>query len=148
MSSLSFYEKSAWGTMLVLAVLGAFYFWAVYGLWNAEALIAPAVTALAIGFTIVLVVALIAFHALIAIIDRPGDEDERDRLIGWRASSGSGFVLGLGVFGVIFLILAGAWLNRPLLLSPMVIVNMLMAAVLLAELVDLALRIYFYRRGL
>ncbi|AKS42989.1 hypothetical protein [Wenzhouxiangella marina] len=147
MSSISFYEKSAWGTLLALSVLGAFYFRAVYGLWEADALVAPAVTGLAIGFTIVQVIVLVVFHTLIAIIDRPGDEDERDRLIAWRAGSLSGLILGLGVFSVIFMMLAGAWLNRPVLLSPMVVVNLLLAALLLAELVDLAARIVFYRRG-
>jgi hypothetical protein len=147
MSNLSFYEKSAWGTFLVLAVVGSLYFRSIYELSAADALVASAVVGLAVGFTVVQVIALVVFHILIAIIDRPGDEDERDRLIGWRASSVSAFVLAFGVFSVIFMILAGAWLDRPVWVSPMVIVNLLLAAMLLAELVDLAARIFYYRRG-
>jgi len=145
MSKLSFYEKSAWGTLVVLALLGGLYFERVVGLARADALSAETVVPMAIIFTIFLVAALVAFHAMIAISDQPEAEDERDRRIGRRAAYWSGHAMGVGVFSVIFLILAASGLDRPELATPLVIVHALMAVVLVAELIDLALRIIFYR---
>jgi hypothetical protein len=147
MSALSFYEKSAWGTLLVLAVLGGLYFERVIGLARADALSAETVVPMAIIFTIFLVAALVAFHAMIAVSGQPEAEDERDRQIGRRAAYWSGHAMGVGVFSVIFSILAASGLGRPALMSPLVIVHALIAVVLISELIDLALRILFYRRG-
>lgn len=148
MSNLSFYEKSAWGTLIVLALLGGMYFQNVIALWRADQLIGPSVTSMAVIFTVILVAALVSFHALIAIIDQPGDEDERDSQIGRRAAYWSGHAMGFGVFAVIFQILFATTFDRPDLYSPFIIVQALIAVVFLAELLDLTLRIVYYRRGL
>ncbi len=152
MFGLSFYEKSAWGTFLALSLLGWFYFTAVWELWAADLLIGPAVFGLAVGFTVMLVAVLVVFHILIAIIDRPGDEDERDRLIGWRAAQWSAFAMFAGVVSIVGLVLfAGAFQDsalHALVYSPIAIAQLLMLLVLAAQLLDLLVRIFFYRRGL
>jgi len=151
MFGLSFYEKSAWGTFVALLVLGGFYFSAVWDLWTADLLIGPAVFGLAVGFTVLLVVVLVIFHVLIAIIDRPGDEDERDRLIGWRAAQWSSFTMVAGVISIVCLVLfAGVLQDSDLhsrIYSPMAIVQLMMILVLAAQLLELLVRIILYRRG-
>jgi len=151
MSALSFYEKSAWGTFIALSVLGGFYFSAVWELWAAGQLIAPAVFGLGLGFTIFLVVVLVVFHVLIAIVDRPGDEDERDRLIGYRAAQWSSFTLFAGVISIVGLVLLSGVLEdsalHAWLYSPMAIIQLLMILVLAAQLLELLVRIVLYRRG-
>jgi len=151
MFGMSFYEKSAWGTLLATSLVGALYFNVAWNLWAADRLIAPAVFGVALGFTIMLVVLLVIFHILIAVVDRPGDEDERDRLIGWRAAQWSGFALFAGVTSIIGLVLFAGFLVdsalHAMLYSPMVIIHLLMLVVLSAQLIDLGARIVFYRRG-
>lgn len=148
MSSMSFQEKSAWGTLVSLLVIGALYFSSVVNLWRAEELHMAAMFGLSVGFTILLVVVLAGFHIIVAAISESQDEDERDRLIGWRAGNSSGIVLGLGVISIVLMIMMGGMVNDPLWQQPVIIANALMLVVFLSVLVELALTIWFHRRGI
>jgi hypothetical protein len=147
MSNLSFQEKRTWGTLIALLIIGALYFNAAWQLWQRDVLVSEAVFGLLIGYTVVLVVVLIAYHVLIAVVSGSETEDERDRLIEWRAGHIGGIVLAFGVFTVIGHILIGGWLGDPLFLSPAGIANALLLALLVASLVEMALKLMFYRRG-
>jgi len=148
MSSLSFHEKSAIGTLVALWFIGIFYFHSVWDLWQAGQLHPASMTGLATGLTILLVIVLVGYHILIAATARPQQEDERDRIIAWRAGNISGVVLGVAVIGIVVHILIGGFFGNALAESPMLIANALIAAVLLATLVELVLTLVFYRRGL
>jgi len=148
MSSLSFHEKSAIGTLVALWLIGIFYFHSVWDLWQAGQLHPASMTGLATGLTILLVIVLVGYHILIAATARPQQEDERDRIIAWRAGNISGVVLGVAVIGIVVHILIGGFFGNALAESPMLIANALIAAVLLATLVELVLTLVFYRRGL
>ncbi|HKL53419.1 MAG TPA: hypothetical protein VJ902_05625 [Wenzhouxiangellaceae bacterium] len=148
MSSLSFHEKSAIGTLVALWFIGIFYFHSVWDLWQAGQLHPASMTGLATGLTILLVIVLVGYHILIAATARPQQEDERDRIIAWRAGNISGVVLGVAVIGIVVHILIGGFFGNALAESPMLIANALIAAVLLATVVELVLTLVFYRRGL
>lgn len=148
MSTLSFHEKSAIGTLIALWIIGVFYFRSVWELWQAGQLLPESMTGLATGLTILLVVILVGYHILIAVTARPEQEDERDRLIGWRAGHIGGVVLTVGVIGIVLQIMVGGLFDDPVATSPMLIANALMAAVFLATMVELVLTLVFYHRGI
>ncbi len=147
MSSMSFQEKSAWGTLVSLLVIGAQYFSSVINLWRGEQLQMASLFGLAVGFTILLVIVLVGFHIIVAAISGGQDEDERDRLIAWRAGHISGIVLGVAVVSIVLMIIGGGMVGDPLWQTPVIIANGLMAAIFLSTVVELALTIWFHRRG-
>ncbi len=152
MNDMSFNEKSTWGTLIALLVLGALYFSSVVNLWRADTLNLPAVFGLGVGFTILLTVTLIAYHVLVAILSTPEDDDERDRVIGWRAGNTGGLVLGVGVMIVVLHIVIGGVIGRGFMhdfsSSPALISVALIAALWLSTVVELALAAQYYRQGL
>lgn len=147
MSDLSFHEKSAWGTLLATGLIGILYFRSAWEMWQAGQLHPASNFGLAAGLTVLLVVVLVAYHILIAVTASPEDEDERDRTISRRAGSIGGVILTVGVFGIVFQILVGGIFGDPIAGSPILIANALMAAVFIATIVELALTLYFYRKG-
>jgi len=147
-SSLSFHEKSAIGTLIALWFIGIFYFHSVWDLWQAGQLHPASMTALATVLVILLVVILVGYHIVIALIQKPQIDDERDRLVAWRAGNISGLVLGIAVISIVSHILIGGVFGSTLVQSPMLIANALIAAVFLATVVELVLTLVFYRRGL
>jgi len=147
MSNLSFHEKSAIGTLIALVIIGIFWFFSIWELWQANALHPAAMTALATGLTILLVVILVGYHITIAATAKPQVEDERDRIVAWRAGNIGGFVLGFGIIGIVVHILIGGLFGSPLAESPTLIAAALMAAVFVATVVELVLTLVFYRRG-
>lgn len=151
MTDLNFNEKSAWGTLVALLVLGGLYFSSVANLWRADQLELPAVFGLGVGFTILLVVTLVVYHILIASLSKPEIDDERDRVIAWRAGHIGGIVLGLGVMAVVLQIVIGGMIGRGFAFdfahSPALISVALITALWLATVVELGLTIRFYRRG-
>lgn len=145
--NLSFNEKSAIGTLIAITAIGTLYFHSAWQMWQAGVLEPQSNFGLATGLTVLLVIVLIAYHILIAVISRPENDDERDRLIAWRAGNAGGLVLGIGVIGVVLHVLIGSLWNDPVAASPVLIVNALMAVVFMATVVELLLTLVFYRRG-
>lgn len=148
MSSMSFQEKSAWGTLASLLVIGALYFSSVANLWRAEQLHMASMFGLSVGFTVLLVMVLVGFHIIVAAISGAENEDERDRLIAWRSGHIGGIVLGFGVVSIVLMIIGGGMVDSTLWQSPVIIANALMAMVFIATVVELALTIWFHRRGI
>ncbi len=148
MSSMSFQEKSAWGTLVALLAIGGLYFRTTIGLLQAGELHLQSTFGLAVGLTVLLVVVLVAYHVLVAISGGAEDEDERDRLIAWRAGNSGGLVLGFAVIGVVLMVIGSGLIGTAFWQQPAVIVNGLMAAVFIATVVELALTIWFHRRGI
>lgn len=151
MSDLSFNEKSALGTLIALIVLGSLYASTIARLWSKDLLGLPAVFGLGVGFTILLVVILIGYHVLIAAFSKPADDDERDRVIAWRAGNIGGVVLGVTVMTVVLNIVIGGIIGRgfayELAISPAKISIALIAAIWLATVVELTLTLRLYRTG-
>lgn len=148
MSSMSFQEKSAWGTLVSMLVIGALYFSSVLNLWRADQLHLPSLFGLAVGFTVLLTVVLVGYHIIVAAISGGQDEDERDRLIGWRAGNTGGIVLGVGVISVVLMIIVGGLVGDTFWQQPVIIVNALMLGMFVSTTVELALTIWFHRKGI
>lgn len=148
MSSMSFQEKSAWGTLVSMLVIGALYFSSVLNLWRADQLHLPALFGLAVGFTVLLTVVLVGYHIIVAAISGGQDEDERDRLIGWRAGNTGGIVLAVGVISVVLMIIVGGLVGDTFWQQPVIIVNALMLGMFVSTTVELALTIWFHRKGI
>ncbi|HMA97818.1 MAG TPA: hypothetical protein VKO38_00025 [Wenzhouxiangella sp.] len=148
MSKLSFQEKSTIGTLLATSVIGLLYLRSAWQLWQADQLHVASMTGLAAGLTVLLVIALVVYHALVAAITQPEHEDERDRLIAWRAGNIGGLILGIGVIGVVLQILVGGIFGDPVAGSPVLIANALMAVVFCATIVELSMKLVYYRRGI
>lgn len=148
MMNLSFKEKSTIGTLIATWVIGVLYFHSAWEMWQAGQLHPVSNFGLATGLTVLLVIVLVGYHILIALLSRPEQDDERDRLITWRAGNIGGVVLGIGVIGVVLQVLIGSFWDDPIAASPVLIVNALMAVVFLATIVELVLTLVFYRRGI
>lgn len=148
MSSMSFQEKSTWGTLVALLAIGGLYFRTIITLWQSGQLHLQSTFGLAVGLTVLLVIVLVAYHILIAIFGGAGDEDERDKLIAWRAGNSGGLVLGFAVVSVVLMVVMSGVLGATFWQQPAVIVNALMAGVFIATVVELVLTIWFHRRGI
>ena len=136
----SFEEKSVWIQLVSLVVgLGGYLVVAGLMLSNGVSALPPFVPVFAVA--IVLIVAVnIAGHVLAAITSRSDEADERDRLIGWRAESGSSWILGIGVIGAIMALILSVgvvWVAHLLLLS-----------LFGSEVAKDVLQIVYYRRGI
>jgi hypothetical protein len=100
--------------------------------------VAPFVPLFAV-VVVLLVIVLTLGHIVAAITGRPDGPDERDQLIERRAESSSSWILGAGVLAAAFglaLPLGRAWIANGLLMTLVV-----------SEVVNYGLRLYFYRRG-
>lgn len=140
---MSFHEKSNLTVLAILVmVFGVYFLWLMPQMAAADPLPPPAAVAgVLIPFVLVLVVLIGAVHLAYKLRDwkEKGEADERDRLIETRAEARAGFVLALGVFGALALLLAGA--------APFWIANALLGALVAAELVKGVLRAIAYRRS-
>ncbi len=149
MSSMSFQEKSAWGTLLCMLVVGGLYFSSTWRLWRADQLEAVAMLGLSIGFVVLLIIILSGYHIIVAALSRSdGKDDERERLIAWRAGNIYGNVLGFGVITVVLHIIIGGTFSDPLWQQPTVIATALLFAVFISVLVELCTTIWYHRRGI
>ena len=148
MTSMSFQEKSAWGTLVALLAIGGLYFRTMIRLWQAGELHLQSTFGLAVGLTVLLVIVLVAYHVLIAIFGGAEDEDERDKLIAWRAGNAGGLVLGISVISVVVMVVMSGVFGGTCWQQPAVIVNALMTGVFIATVIELALTIWFHRRGI
>ena len=138
---MAFREKIDWLSFAVILLGFSAYFWIFpYGVGDREGLAAQAglLIALAIIFTIVMPI-VATLLALMRPRDANAPADERDRNITRRASGIAYYVLIVGLAGCFAL----AHITRDLVL----VLNAVLAAAVVAELVRLGLQIRFYRTG-
>lgn len=135
----SFEEKSVWITLLALILaFGGYFFVAGHmlaaGVMLVGAYAAPFGVAVALLITV-----LVAAHIVTAIASRPDGQDERDRVIGWRAENNSSWILGAGVMVAIVALafpIERVW-----------VAHGLFATLFLAEVAKRLMQIYYYRWG-
>lgn len=139
---MTFTEKSAWVMSLALLVAGGIYIWAMSSAWTALGEAPPP----NIGFAIILTVPLVALailgHAVAALgnpLNASEPEDERDRRIVWRAGNLSGALLGAII--VMTICAFAVWNNGNLIFHALVL------GLVISQLAEYALTIWFYRRG-
>jgi hypothetical protein len=138
--SASFEEKSVWIQLLATAsVLGA-YFVAAGRMYSVGVRhLVPYAPLFAVA-VVALVVVLVVGHVVVAIASRPEGRDERDRLIGWRAESRSGWILATGVILSIMGMIASY--------DDVVIAHLLLLSLLVSQVTAFVLQLVYYRRGL
>jgi hypothetical protein len=137
---MGFQEKSAWVMSLALLVGGVFYFGIVAVMSSSLGHLAPPVLPLVAVYSAVLVLVAIVGH-VVAALSAPGEADagldERDRLVGTKASHRSGLVFASGV-----VVALGAYLfsyDGDLLFYGV------FASLMLSQLVEYAMQIVLYR---
>jgi hypothetical protein len=139
---MSFREKIHWVALVTMIFAFGWYFlqtpWRSAGgpqtLWASAGLLFAA--------TLAVVVLMTAATAIMAIRNRDEvnlKEDERDRSIHWRGTHLAYYPMVVGTWSCIGLIFAGV--DRVILL------NVLLAMVVLAELLRIGWQIWLYRKG-
>lgn len=136
---MSFREKSAWISLVTTLGVYAYYFWNLLGTQDMHdadlfGLFARCVT--------VLVVMQVVFHILAAIRnprDANAPQDERERMIALKSVNIAYYILAGGA------VLAGGGLV--FMGQPVAMANLLLLALVLAEAVNYASQIVFFRRG-
>ena len=140
MDGANFQEKSTWVMLVGLILTFGVYFcgaaWLVsHGVTQVVAFLPLLVLTVAM-----LVVIAICGHVLAALIQHPEDEDERDRVIAWRAEHGSAWILGVGAISCVIAL--------ALPVERVWIANGLLLALVLSEILRHALQLVYYRRGM
>lgn len=139
---MGFRELSAWVMAILIALLGLFYINAIFASARAlEAAPPPNVPLIAVTTVFLIIGAIVGHLVAVAIAPQDADapEDERDKLIIWRAGNVSGWVLGSGVF-------VGLW-HFIFQSDGNVLFHILVISLILAQLSEYVLKIVYYRRG-
>ena len=138
---MSFREKSAWITFILLLVVFGFYFASVVDQLIRPLHPHPNFFVLFVVLLVAIVLMEIVLH-IIAAIRSPAEanapQDERERLIALRAKRPAFFVLMAGVF------LSMAVVHLPV--GRFTIVHAMLFVLWLGELTNYGAQIYFYRR--
>jgi hypothetical protein len=135
-----FREKSAWISLVTTFGVYAYYFWNVA---DADGRPGPWLLGLLIGCIVILTVLQIFLHILIALRaprDAMAPSDERERLIA-RKSTNIGY----------YILISGAVIVSAGLMfvgEPFIMANLLLFALVLAELTKYAAQVVYFRRGL
>ena len=134
---LSFQEKSLWLVLASLVAAFGSYFW--LALRTAPVDVGPAQAGLFVGAVVLLVIAQVVGHLVIAVFDRRDATDERDRLIALRGERLGGFILAAGVFLSLCTAVAVP--------GNFACAHVLLASWVIAQCVEIAARLWHYRRG-
>ena len=139
---MTFSEKSAWVMSVGLAIAGLYYL--VSLIMAAQALQAvPAPNAIGLAIGVIILIAIAIFGHAIAAMGHPFDagenEDERDRLVTWRAGNLSGLILS-----AVAVISVCAY---ALLESGPLIFHIIVGGLIVSQLAEYILTIWYYRRG-
>jgi len=139
---MTFLEKSAWIMTVALTVSGLLYFNAVIVSSQVLGYIAPPNIGL-IAFATIVIVAFAIFGHVFAALGSPTDAnapaDERDKRVAQRAGNIAGWIQNISVFvGISHF----AWLGDGNLLF-----HTLVLGLVLSQITEYVLAIWFYRRG-
>jgi hypothetical protein len=139
---MSFREKSAWITLITLVVLTLFYLTHLPPAWILDPPDGFLLHVLAIGVAAFVVIEIVA-HVIVAIRaprDAQAPRDERERLIALKATSIAAYVYAILSLGSVFIVIhLGANENG--------VFYCVFLSFILAEIVNYAARLVYYRRG-
>jgi hypothetical protein len=141
---MSFREKSAWITLLTLLFVSAL--WAAHFPWGRPFTLAPGPNAIVfhslVLATVSFVVIVVVAHVVVAIRaprEASARADERERLIGLKATRLGAYVYATLSLSSIFLIHLGA--------NAIGVAYFVLASFVVAEIVSCVARIVYHRRG-
>jgi hypothetical protein len=136
----SFQERSVWIQLVSMLLVQGGYFFVAWRMLSKGVTFLPEYVPVFAASVILVVVVSVAAHVAAAILSRPDQADERDRMIGWRAAAGSGWLVAAGVLaGITAMIFSvpNVW-----------VAHLLFTSLFLSEVLKLALQLVYYRRGL
>lgn len=137
--NVSFEEKSVW-IQLVGMVIGLGIYFVIAGQMALSGVRAmPAYAAVFMVAVVGMVIFLIIAHILAAIMGKPEQSDERDRLINWRSEHNSAWVAAVGMLAAITCMVFGV--------ENVWTANLLLLSLALSEILGFVLRLVYYRRG-
>lgn len=140
---MTFPEKSAWVMCVALIVAGIYYAWSVFSVGGSIQDVPPP-NAIGLGIGVVILVAVAILGHAVAALGNPADaeapEDERDRLVVWRAGNLSGALLGVLCMVSIF--------TYAVIGSGNLMFHSIVAALIVSQFAEYALAIWYYRRGI
>ena len=141
--NLTFQEKSNWASLIIMSVVWVNYLVRVQPALADGSISRADSIGLFIGAVVILVILEVVVHIVLAVTnpktaDQPSDE--RDKIITSKAGNISGWVLGICV------VMIGSYaMFRDV--SSVLIANLLLLALVLAQCVDYAMALFYYRRG-
>ena len=135
--NLSFHEKSLW--LVFSSLIACFSIYFVLVLPSSARNVMPQQMVLFALAVVLLVILQIVGHAIIAILDRRTDTDERDRRIGLIGTRNGAYVLATGVF----MALSVALLTD----GNFIFTHVMLGFWVLAQLVETGSQLFLYRRG-
>ena len=134
---LSFREKSLWLVLVGLLAAFGFYFWLAFQTTSVD--VGPAQAGVFVGAVVLLVIVQVIGHLVIVLFDRRDDTDERDRLIERQGERIGSFVLASGVFVALCTAVAVP--------GNFACAHVLLASWVIAQAVEIAAQLWYYRRG-
>ena len=140
---MSFREKSAWITLITLVVLTLFYVTHLPPTWILNPPSGWMFHVLAVGVIAFVVIEIVA-HVIVAIRaprDAQAPRDERERLIALKATSIAAYVYAILSLGSVF---AAIHLGA----NELGVFYCVFLSFVLAEIVNYAARVVYYRRGI
>lgn len=143
--NMSFQEKSAWGSLVGLGLVGYWYFPRAFLV--AQSSNSPAALFwISVVCIIALIVIFSVYHAAIAV--HGGDEtDERDHLIDLKAERIASYALGIGLFWLVARIVSGESVFGPEPMSSLLIAVWILFAITASEVIKNIAQIVYYRAG-
>ena len=147
---LSYQEKSILGSLLAMVLVYGYYFAAAL-----RHVTEPEFGSGSLGrliFTVIAIVAIeIVYHIVLAIEQKPEAKDERDILIEGRAYRNAYFLMATGAFLVINYVIVASLMRDAaptrILITPSLMVNLILLAMVAGELTKYGSQLFYYRRG-
>ena len=148
---ISYQEKSILGSLVITVALFSYFFAAVVDALQGAAGAVEELPFVLIGVVLAVIAVEAVYHIVIALLEKPADEDERDRLIDARATRISYFVMvavNLTIVGhSLFWSVFGNGRADNAAQSPVIIASLVICSFIVAEIVGFAVQLYYYRRG-
>lgn len=138
---MSFREKSAWISLVTYAVVFGGYFFTLWRAWD-ERWGQGLSIGLMVGAVVSLIIVAVALNVVLALFnlkEANARADERETLIDLKAERIASYTLSAGVICLIGALVVG--------LNPFLVANLLLGAMVIAEVVKAVSQIVFFRRG-
>ena len=149
---LSYRERSILGSLAATVVVFGLYFAKLLRVSRGGPLEAGDVLWMMIAAVIALIAIEIVFHILISVGAGEPPPDERDKLIAARAGRNAGVALAVAANVLIVTILLNEVLRgvtgAAMGLTPVVIAQVVLLALIVAQVFQYASQLYYYRRGM
>lgn len=139
---MGFQEKMAWAMMLILIVTGVAYYGVIFQATGALGQFPPPILPLMIGYVVLLVIASIVASILIAVT-KPSEAstalDEREKVIQFKGEAWSGRAMGFLILCALLDFGVNGDGNR--------LFHLVFATMIISQIAEYGLQIFFYRRG-